>query len=125
MNTLTPVEKRHETAKVEPSYVAPDVDVFETKDEYLLEADMPGVDKAGLEVLLEGNELTITGRRQPASGEGAYLHREAARHDFRRTFVLDPVIDATRISAQIDQGVLRVHLPKAEMVKPRRVAVTD
>lgn len=125
MNTLTPVEKNREVAKVEANCVAPNVDVFETKDEYLLEADMPGVNKAGLEVLLEGNELTLTGRRQPASGEGIYLHRETARHDFRRTFVLDPVIDAARISAQIDQGVLRVRLPKAEMVKPRRVAVTD
>jgi HSP20 family protein len=125
MNTLTPVEKNREVAKGESNYVAPNVDVFETKDEYLLEADMPGVNKAGLEVLLEGNELTLTGRRQPASGEGTYLHRETVRHDFRRTFVLDPVIDAARISAQIDQGVLRVRLPKAEMVKPRRVAVTD
>lgn len=125
MNTLTPVEKTREVAKAEPCYVAPDVDVFETKDEYVLEADMPGVNKAGLEVLLEGSELTLTGRRLPASGEGNFLHHETARHDFRRTFVLDPVIDATRISAQIEQGVLRVRLPKAEMVKPRRVAVTD
>jgi len=124
MNTLTRVERRTPAAAAEPAYVAPDVDIRETKDEYVLEADMPGVGKDGLEVLLEGNELTLTGRRQAPPG-GEVLHREVTNNNYRRTFLLDPVIDATKIRAQIDQGLLTVHLPKAEKVKPRRIAVCD
>ena len=124
MNTLTRVERGAPAAPAEPAYVAPGVDIRETKDEYILEADMPGVGKEGLEVLLEGNELTLTGRRH-ASPPGEVLHREVSRNDYRRTFLLDPVIDATRIRAQIDQGLLTVHLPKAEQIKPRRITVSD
>jgi len=124
MNALKQTEKGREVARVEPTYLAPEVDIRETKDEYILEADMAGVGKDGLEVLLEGNELTITGRRQPAPA-GEFVHRESNGHDYRRTFVLDPMVDTAHIRATIEQGVLDVHLPKAEQVKPRKIAVTD
>jgi len=125
MNTLTKTDDPRELARTEPTTVVPNVDISETKDAYLLEADMPGVSKNGLEVLLEGNELTIVGRRAAKKPEGNALHQESADHDFRRTFVLDPVIDAAKISAQIEQGVLTVRLPKAEKLTPRRIKVTD
>lgn len=124
MNTLSRMESTPAVRRDEPAYVAPDVDIRETKDEYLLEADMPGVGRNGLEVLLEGNELTLTGHRQPAPA-GDVLHRESSANDYRRTFVLDPVIDASKISASIENGLLTVRLPKAEQVKPRRIAVSD
>ncbi len=124
MNALKQSDPRREVARQETTYVAPDVDICETKDEYVLEADMPGVGKQGLDVLLEGNELTIVGRRQQ-NGEGEVLHRESLGSDYRRTFVLDPIVDAANIRCSIDQGLLRVHLPKAEKVKPRKIAVTD
>lgn len=125
MNTLTKPEPSRETAATERAYVSPSVDITETKDEYLLEADMPGVGKAGLEVLLENNELTIVGRRQPQPSAGELLYHECNPRDFRRSFVLDPIIDTSKITAQIEQGVLKVRLPKAERVKPRKVKVTD
>ncbi len=125
MNTLTKIERNRESKPVEVTYVAPPVDITESKDEYLLQADMPGVTKETLEVVLDDNELTLIGRRTPAAVAGEVLHRESTTHDFRRTFVLDPVIDRERITAQIDQGLLTVHLPKAEKVKPRRIAVGD
>jgi len=124
MNTLSRVECTPAVGRNEPAYVAPAVDIRETKDEYLLEADMPGVGRDGLEVLLEGNELTLTGHRQPGPG-GDVLHRESTVNDYRRTFVLDPVIDASKISASIENGLLTVRLPKAEQIKPRRIAVSD
>lgn len=124
MNTLTQAERCTPTSRVQPAYVAPEVDIRETKDAYILEADMPGVGKEDLEVMIEGNELTLTGRRRPAPS-GEVLHREVGANDYRRTFLLDPVIDTTKIRAQIDQGLLTVHLPKAEQVKPRRIAVSD
>jgi len=106
-------------------YASPTVNLSETKDAYLLEAEMPGVNKDGLEVLLEGNELTIVGHRQPENINAELLYRESKPRDFRRVFVLDPSIDTKRISAQIDQGVLKLNLPKAERVKPRKIEVAD
>jgi len=107
------------------SYVSPRVNITETKDGYLLEAEMPGVSKSGLEIALEGNELTLIGRRQEDVGNLDLLYRESNHRDYRRVFALDPTIDTAKIEAKIENGVLRLHLPKAERVKPRKIQVTD
>jgi HSP20 family protein len=125
MNAFAKSELTREVGQSARACVCPCVDISEGKDEYLLRADMPGVNKDGLEILLEGSELTIVGRKQPGPTEGQLLVRESTQHDYRRTFVLDPVIEASRISAQVDQGVLTLRLPKAEEVKPRKIRVTD
>jgi HSP20 family protein len=104
-------------------YVSPDVNIVETKDGYVLEAEMPGVSKEGLEVTLEGNEMTIVGHRKNEVVTGTPLFRERAQADFRRVFELDPAIDTARIAAKMDQGVLSLTLPKSEKVKPRKIAV--
>lgn len=106
-------------------YVLPEVNIFEEKDGYALEAEMPGVSKEGLEVLLEGNELTIVGHRQRPTGHGELIFRESHTADYRRVFELDPAIDTRRIVAKMNQGVLTLTLPKSEEVKPRRIAVND
>jgi len=128
MNTLTKNENRTQpatNASPDRGFVTPQVNIVETKEEYLLEAEMPGVTKDGLEVLLEGNELSIIGRRQYDEPQTATLiYRESTPRDYRRTFVLDPAIDNSKILAQMEQGVLKLHLPKAEKVKPRKIAVT-
>ncbi len=104
-------------------YVAPEVNIVETKDGYVLEAEMPGVNKSGLELTLENTELTIVGHRQvePLSGEA--LFRESRRGDYRRVFELDPAIDTSKISARMEQGILTLTLPKSERVKPRKITV--
>jgi HSP20 family protein len=107
------------------NYVSPNVDITERKEGYLLEAEMPGVSKEGLELLLEGNELTLVGRKQTDAIDGHLLYRESSPTDYRRIFVLDPTIDSGKISAQIEQGVLKLTLPKAERVKPRKIKVAD
>jgi HSP20 family protein len=84
---------------------------------------MPGVSKAGLEITLEGNELTLIGHRQTETVTGEPLFRERHLAAYRRVFELDPVIDATKVSAKMEQGVLRLTLPKSERVKPRKIAV--
>ena len=106
-------------------YVLPEVNIFEEKDGYTLEAEMPGVNKDGLEVLLEGNELTIVGHRHQAAVAGELVFRESQTADFRRVFELDPAIDTSRIVAKMNQGVLTLTLPKSEKVKPRKIAVND
>jgi HSP20 family protein len=109
----------------ERGYLVPHINIIETKDSFLLEAEMPGISKEGLEVLLEGNELTIVGRRLTGVPGAGPVYRESSPRDFRREFVLDPSIDTSKLSATINQGVLTLTLPKTEKVKPRRIQVTD
>jgi HSP20 family protein len=108
----------------ESEYVRPAVNVFETPEGYVLEAEMPGVNKEGLMLSLEGNLLEIEGRRQTQGVPGVEpLYRESAAAGFHRVFQLDPAIETAKISAKIEQGLLTVTLPKAEAVKPRKIAV--
>ena len=106
-------------------YLAPEVNIYETGEGYVLEAEMPGVNKDGLEITLEGTEITIVGRRGHESLPGAPLLRERQVADFRRLFELDPAIDTGKINAKMNQGVLTLTLPKSEQVKPRRITVSD
>jgi HSP20 family protein len=126
MNTMTKTEKRPvaEEQPRERGYITPRVDITETKDGYLLEAEMPGVSKDGLEVLLEGSELTLIGRRSFQLPNSQLLYRESTDRDYRRVFVLDPTIDTTKVDAKMEDGVLRLHLPKAESVKPRKIKIS-
>ena len=104
-------------------YVSPEVNIFETSDGYVLEAEMPGVSKEGLEVTLEGNEMTILGHRKTEQVPGQSLFRERSLADFRRVFELDPAIDTAKVSAKMEQGILTLTLPKSERVKPRKIVV--
>ena len=125
MNALTTQKKDKQEHPVAPQteYIAPDVDIWETEDGYLLEADMPGVTKSGLEITLEGNVLTMTGHRQHQALPGEVVLRESRPVDFRRVFELDPAIETNRINARMDNGVLVLELPKQEQVKPRMIKV--
>ena len=104
-------------------FVTPEVNIFETKDGYVLEAEMPGVSKDGLEITLEDNELTLVGHRLNERFPGEPLFQERRLVDYRRVFELDPAIDTAKISAKIDQGVVTLTLPKSEKVKPRKITV--
>ena len=104
-------------------FVSPEVNICETKDGYVLQAEMPGVNKDGLEITLEGNEITLVGHRQVEPVKGAPLFRESREADYRRVFELDPAIDTGKVSARMDQGVLTLTLPKSERVKPRKINV--
>jgi len=104
-------------------YITPPANISATQNEYLLEVDMPGVDNQGLEVSVEANELVIIGRRKSESIGGEPLYCESALADYRRVFELGPDIDTSKISAQMQQGVLKLHLPKSEKAKPKRIEV--
>jgi HSP20 family protein len=118
----TPREQRQEQQE-RRGWLQPQVNIVETPDVYLLEAEMPGVNKDGLEVLLEANQLTIIGRRSDKVDGGQAVYRESFDRDFRRTFELDPAIDTAKIGARMESGILYLELPKAERVKPRKIEV--
>jgi HSP20 family protein len=104
-------------------YFTPVVNLHQDADGFTLEVEMPGVGKQGVEVTVEDGKLILGGHRTPAADFGKAVHRERAAGEYRRVFDLDPSIDASRISARIEQGLLTVHLPKTEAVKPRKITV--
>jgi HSP20 family protein len=117
----TPATQRNEGKYQEA--LAPDVNIYETKEGYILEAEMPGVNKEGLEITLDDNELTIVGHRTANPLLGAALFKESRDADYRRVFELDPAIDKSKVNAKMEQGVLMLTLPKSERVKPRKISV--
>ena len=116
-------ENQNGTQNRREQFMAPAASVREAGEGYTLLIEMPGVNKEGLEISVENNELTITGRRSMPTVDGALLHRESRAENYRRSFEIDPSIDTGKISARMDQGVLTLTLPKAEHVKPRKIAV--
>jgi HSP20 family protein len=123
MNTLTRETRESDRGQAE-QFITPPASVTEIGDGYMLEIEMPGVKKDGLEISVENNELTVIGRRSLPAVEGTPVHRESRPENFRRVFEIDPSIDADKISAKIDQGLVTLTLPKAEHVKPRKIAVS-
>ena len=122
MNTTVRENRDGERAQRE-QFVAPVSCLIENGDGYTLQVEMPGVNKEGLEISVENNELTILGRRSLPTVEGTLIHRESRPNSFRRTFELDPSINTEKIAAKIEQGVVTLTLPKAEQVKPRKITV--
>ena len=123
METLVRENRKSDQQRTE-QFMTPVASVVEGSDVYMLNVEMPGVNKEGLEISVENNELTITGRRSLPQVEGTLIHRESRSENFRRVLELDPSIDMSKISARIDQGVLTLTLPKAEQVKPRNITVS-
>ena len=102
----------------------PRVDIYETKDALYLIADMPGVDEQTVDVELEKNILTITGRVENGRlKDYSLVFSEYEVGDYERTFTLSDEIDKDKIKATVRQGVLRLELPKAEKVKPKKIKI--
>ena len=102
----------------------PRVDIYETKNSLILVADMPGVDEQTVDIELEKNVLTIAGRVETEKPAGGMLYAEYETGDYERAFTLSDEIDRDGIVATVKNGVLRLELPKAEKVKPKKIAIT-
>ncbi|HVS10955.1 MAG TPA: Hsp20/alpha crystallin family protein [Planctomycetota bacterium] len=102
----------------------PSVDIVESAEELTLYADLPGVSGEDIDIEFEQGVLAIHGQVSPRKPEGAsYLHQEYGIGDFHRTFQVSEAIDPERIQAEHEAGVLVLHLPKTEAVKPRRIQI--
>lgn len=121
MNTETSVRKNenHNVPEkmAQRAAVAPAVDIFENKEELLIIADLPGVAKEDLAIHFDKGQLTLEGRLRE-------FGPEEEPFDYRRTFAVPQGIDAEKISANLQSGVLRLVLPKPAALKPRQIAVT-
>jgi len=105
------------------AYVTPHVDIESTNSGYVLYAEMPGVNRDGIEITVEDGNLVLVGQRPALGTAGEPLHRETRQLSYRRVYELDPSVDANRISARVEQGILTVTLPKAENLKPRHITL--
>jgi HSP20 family protein len=102
----------------------PDVDIIERKEDIIVIADMPGVDDSATDITLENNVLSINGRVDfEAPDKLKFVHREYGIGDFQRIFNLSGDINRDKIRATVNNGVLRIVLPKAEAAKTRRIVV--
>jgi HSP20 family protein len=125
---LKPKAKEEAPAKgerVRPGRVfLPAVDIFETPEALVLVADMPGVAADKLTLDLKDNQLIIAGEISPPMSEKESLVlQEFYTGDFHREFQLGSVIDQSRIEAAMNDGVLKLRLPKVERAKPRKIEV--
>lgn len=104
-------------------HYTPRVDICETDKELIAYADVPGVRPEDVDLRYENGELLLHGRVQPRSMSGTALLYEYGTGDFYRVFSIHESIDAKRISAEVKNGVLVVHLPKMEALQPRQIKV--
>ncbi|MCC5810864.1 MAG: Hsp20/alpha crystallin family protein [Ectothiorhodospiraceae bacterium] len=108
-----------------PTDWAPDVDVREEDDRFVVRADLPGVDPEDIEVTLEKNVLTIRGERTEEKKEEreGYHRTERFQGKFLRRFLLPDTGDASDVSARSDKGVLEITIPKSRRPQPTRIEV--
>jgi HSP20 family molecular chaperone IbpA len=105
------------------TFFTPRVDIYESDNELTLYADVPGVRSNDLDLRYENGELIVHGKVQPRHPAENFLLQEYEEGDFYRAFAIHESIDATKIAAECKNGVLTVHLLKAEKVRPRQIKV--
>jgi HSP20 family protein len=105
---------------------APSVDIYEDKDRLILEADLPGMSRENFDISVENNVITLRGeRRFEKKAEGDNYHRvERSYGSFTRSFTLPQTVTADGATADFENGVLRVSLPKREETKARKIEIT-
>jgi len=114
-NSITRSERR---------LMAPPVRIMEDESEVVAELEMPGVSREGLEIKVDGNTLTIDGRRADDIPSGKFLIRERRHEEYHKAFTIDESVDREGISADMVDGVLRLRLKVKEKARPRKIAVS-
>ena len=105
--------------------VFPPVNVFETKDSLIIRAEIPGVQAENLDISMEGETLTIQGKRKKIDEKKISFHRqEIERGNFSRAITLPAKADPDNVTAQLKNGILSVTIGKAAEAKPRQVTVS-
>jgi HSP20 family protein len=105
---------------------APAIEVFEKEDKFVVKAELPGMKEEDIDVSVVGDTLTIKGERKAESEvkEEDYYCCERSYGSFSRSIALPSSVDAKKIEASYEDGVLEVSLPKAPGVKPRKISVS-
>ncbi|MCS7015004.1 MAG: Hsp20/alpha crystallin family protein [Gemmatales bacterium] len=117
-------QERPRSQGSEENVFTPPLDIYETVNGLVLEADLPGVSGENLRVCVQGNVLEIYGKvNWPIPADARPLYEEMRLGSFFRSFILPEEVDADAITAEFQHGVLRLMLPKVSRAKPRRIEV--
>ena len=109
---------------VDQAVFTPPIDIFETPDGLILQADLPGVSSESLELQVQDNKLSLFGKVSlPVPSEARLIHQEYHVGHFLRSFILSDEVDHERITAKLNQGVLEVFLPRLTKSEPRRIQI--
>jgi HSP20 family protein len=105
--------------------ISPSVDMFDKKDEIVVKAEIPGVEKENISISLSDNMLTIKGemKKEEEVKEEDYYYSERSYGSFSRSLNLPAKVQAEKIKASFKNGILEIHLPKAEEAKPKEIKV--
>lgn len=102
---------------------APPVDIFDLGDRLVIYADLPGVERESIDVTLEGDTLTLRAERKAYPEEADYLCCERTSGTYRRVIQMPMEVDAQNIEAHYEDGILKITLPKAPELKPRKISI--
>jgi len=116
---------RGEEKDLTTSSWAPAVDIYETENEVVLTAEIPGIEEKDVEIKVEDNTLTLRGERkfEKETKEENYHRIERAYGSFFRSFTLPNYVDQDRIEAEHENGILKIRMPKRAELKPRKVKI--
>lgn len=121
---LTAQEAQNEFSERAKGALVPPVDIYEDSENVTLFADLPGVDKDGLDLQIDKDTLHIFGKLPKAQGPTIEQHyTEFPEKDFYRAFTIGDAINKEKITASINNGVLKLVLPKSESVKPKKIDI--
>lgn len=118
---MNDLEKKTETTP--EATIQPACSICEEDGEVRLNVEMPGVEKSGIEVSMDKNELVILGKRSDTVPEGTYLIRERREGAYRKRFIIDDTIDRDKIEAVMENGVLTLKLTTKEAAKPKKIEI--
>lgn len=118
--TETESPASREETRQEGSYLIPPVDIYETPEGLTVLADLPGVDRENADIRVENNILTIQGKSSHIA-PGDPIHTEYSLLNFFRQFQLTELVDQEKISADLKNGTLIIHMPKMEKAKPKKI----
>jgi HSP20 family protein len=116
---------RGEEKDLATSSWAPAVDIYETENEVVLTAEIPGIEEKDIEIKVEDNTLTLKGERkfEKETKEENYHRIERAYGSFFRSFTLPTYVDQDKVEAEHENGVLKIRMPKRAELKPRKVKI--
>jgi len=103
--------------------VTPACSICEDEGKVVVTVEMPGIDRKDIDIRIEGNELSITGKRSDENHGGTYLLRERRSGDFRKTFTLDESIDHDHVDGTFSDGLLTLTLKIKEAARPKKISI--
>ena len=119
---LTKIKK--DAYNCEECVIVPPVDIYETENEFVITAEMPGVNKEGIDLTLDNNELEINGKINGNLPDDEKLkYSEFRLYNYHRKFKVGDSIDNNALKAKLDNGILTLTLPKKEEIKPKKIEV--